>query len=102
MIRLRLVAYKTDYNSTTIPCKAINFSQCVALLKMKIPKEHQLICSECSQVMDMRDLSQVFAHEPCDGNQKDYSKIEQLSSGGSQKIGDSFYWDKDKNPIHLN
>ena len=69
---------------------------------MEVPKEHQLICSRCKQIIDMRDLSQVFAHEPCDGNQKDYSLIEQISNGGSQKIGDSIFWDKDKNPIHLN
>lgn len=34
---------------------------------MKAPKEHQLECPVCGQIIDMRDLSQVLAHEPCDG-----------------------------------
>ena len=69
---------------------------------MEIPKEHQLICSECKQIIDMRDLSQVFAHEPCDGTQKDYDETEKIPHSGSQKIGDSVFWTVDKKAIHLN
>ena len=69
---------------------------------MKIPKEHQLICSDCNQIIDMRDLSQVFAHETCDGTQKDYNEIKKISHSGGQKIGDSIFWTTDKKPIHLN
>jgi len=67
-----------------------------------IPKEHQLICSKCGQIIDMRDLSQVFAHEPCNGIRKDYNKIEQIPYFGSKKIGDSTFWTIDKEPINLN
>lgn len=69
---------------------------------MEVPKEHQLICPDCKQIIDMRDLSQVFAHEPCDGNQKDYEKIEQIPYSGSQKIGEPIFWTKDKKAINLN
>jgi len=69
---------------------------------MEVPKEHQLICPDCGQVIDMRDLSQVFAHEPCDGTRKNYNEIEKIQHSGSQKIGDNVYWTADKKPIHLN
>jgi len=68
---------------------------------MKIPQKHQLICSKCGQMIDMRDLSQVFAHEPCNGIQKDYDNIENIPCSGSQKIGDPVFWTNDKKPIHL-
>ena len=69
---------------------------------MKAPKEHQLICLACGQIIDMRDLSQVFAHEPCDGTQKDYSKTKQIPHSGSQKTGDPIFWTNGKKPINLN
>jgi hypothetical protein len=69
---------------------------------MKIPKEHQLICPDCGQVIDMRDLNQVFAHENCNGIPIDYDNMEQIPYSGSQKIGDSVEWTKDKKPITLN
>ena len=69
---------------------------------METPKEHQLICSECERIIDMRDLSQVFAHEHCDGTQKNYLEIEKIPYSGSQKVGDNIYWTPDKKPIHLN
>jgi hypothetical protein len=53
---------------------------------MKVPKKHQLICSQCKQIIDMRDLSQVFAHEPCDGVQKDYAKIQKIKHTKGIKI----------------
>jgi len=68
---------------------------------MGVPKGHQLICSDCGQIIDMRDLSQVFAHEPCDGIQKNYDEIEQIPYSGSHKIGEPIFWTKDKRPIHL-
>lgn len=52
---------------------------------MEIPKEHKLYCSCCGQIIDMRDLSQVFAHEDCNGIHVDYSKLEKLNSS-AQKI----------------
>lgn len=69
---------------------------------MDIPKKHQLICPDCGQIIDMRDLSQVFAHEPCDGIPKDYDKIEQITYSGSQRIGEPIVWTKDKQSITLN
>ena len=65
-------------------------------------KEHQDTCPECGQSIDMRDLSQVFAHEPCDGTPKDYDKVEQIPHSGSQKVGEPIFWTKDKKAIHLN
>ena len=40
----------------------------------------------------MRDLSQVFAHESCDGNQKDYDKIEKIPSGKGVRIEKHITW----------
>lgn len=68
---------------------------------MKIPKIHQLICSDCGQIIDMRDLSQVFAHENCNGIPVDYEKIEQIPHSGSQRIGEPIMWTKDKNQYTL-
>lgn len=68
---------------------------------MKVPKEHQLKCAICGQIIDIRDLSQVFAHEPCDGTQKDYDNIKQISYSGSVKIGKPIYWTRDKQAIGL-
>lgn len=69
---------------------------------MEVPKIHQLICSNCGQMIDMRDLGQVFAHEDCNGISVDYEKIEQIPYSGSQKIGEPIFWTKDKQPIDLN
>lgn len=69
---------------------------------MEVPQEHKLICPKCKQVIDMRDLSQVFAHEPCDGTKKDYRNIGQITHSGSQKKGDSIFWTKGKKAINLN
>lgn len=69
---------------------------------MEVPKEHKLICPKCKQVIDMRDLSQVFSHEPCDGTQKQYNNIEQMAYSGSKKVGSSIVWTKNKKAIHLN
>lgn len=53
---------------------------------MGIPKEHQLKCSVCGQMIDKRDLSQIFSHEPCNGIPKDYTKIKQIPYSGNKKI----------------
>lgn len=42
---------------------------------MKNNKEHKMNCNSCGQEFDMRDLSQVFAHEECNGMPIDYSKL---------------------------
>ena len=68
----------------------------------QVPKEHQLICSECGQIIDMRDLSQVLAHEPCDGMQKDYDNIEQIPHSGAQRIGSPEVHTKNNGIINLN
>lgn len=65
-----------------------------------IPKEHQLKCVNCGQIIDMRDLSQVFAHENCNGIP--IKNVKQVSYSGSRKVGDSTFWNKDKKPIELN
>jgi len=67
-----------------------------------VPKEHQMKCSNCGQIMDLRDLSQVFAHEDCNDIPIDYKTMKQIPYSGSQKIGDPVFWTKDKKPINLN
>lgn len=63
---------------------------------------HFINCSVCGQDIDCRDLSQVFAHEPCDGNHKDYNTVEQIPHNGSQKIGEPIFYAKNKLEINLN
>lgn len=71
---------------------------------MKIPKEHQLKCEGCGEILDMRDPSVLF-----------YGWIEgdkivcYLDEGehaipytGSQKIGEPIFWTKDKEPVNIN
>ena len=67
-----------------------------------IPKEHQLKCTNCGQMLDMRDLSQVFAHENCNGIPVNNDEIKQIPYKGSRKIGSSTLWTKDKKRIELN
>lgn len=66
-------------------------------LKKLVPKEHQIICSDCGQIIDRRDLSQVFAHKPCDSMQKDYEHIEQIPHSGSQRSGSPIINNAQKN-----
>jgi hypothetical protein len=68
---------------------------------MKVPKEHQLICADCKQIIDMRDLSQVFAHEPCNGF-VDYETMEKISHSASIKIGEPILHTKNNGKINLN
>lgn len=56
---------------------------------MENDKEHKMNCTSCGQEFDMRDLSQVFAHEECNGMPVDYSQLEKINSS-AQKIGEPF------------
>jgi len=63
--------------------------------------EHKMNCNKCGQEIDMRDLSQVFAHEPCDGKHLDYSKLEKINTT-AQKIGDPTLHIMGKGNVSLN
>lgn len=65
-------------------------------------KEHTNNCSVCGQEFDMRDLSQVFAHEPCDGKHKDYNNIEQIQFVSSKKMGSPEIFYKKLGNVNLN
>ncbi len=68
---------------------------------MNIPKEHQMNCNTCGEVLDMRDLGEVLSH----GQIKDgveFCKEKEVQYSSSMKIGDSVQWTKDKKPINLN
>ena len=64
--------------------------------------EHEMICNGCGQIIDMRDLSQVFAHESCDGTKKDYDNIKQISHSGALRTGSSELHTKNNGIISLN
>ena len=40
--------------------------------------KHKINCNSCGQEFDMRDLSQVFAHEECNGMPINYETIEKI------------------------
>ena len=67
-----------------------------------IPNEHQMRCNSCGQIMDLRDLSQVFAHEECNGNPINYDTMKQIPYSGAQKIGSSELHTKNNGVINLN
>ena len=68
---------------------------------MDIPKEHQLLCKGCGKLLDMRDPS-ILSHGWIeDGEIVCYDDLD-IDYSGSQKIGDSTFWTKDKKPINLN
>ena len=71
-------------------------------LSKLVPKEHQMNCNTCGQIMDLRDLSQVFAHEECNGIPIDYEAMEQIPNSGAQKIGSPELHTKDNGIINLN
>jgi hypothetical protein len=56
--------------------------------------EHFMNCNFCGQPFDMRDISQVIAHEHDDG------KIPERKA--SMKKGDNILYDKQGKAIHLN
>ena len=49
----------------------------------------------------MRDLSQVFAHEECNGIPVDYSKLEKINSS-AQKIGEPILYVLGHGEVGLN
>ena len=59
-------------------------------------KKHQIKCKNCGKILDMRDLGEILGHEDNCGDKinVDYS--------GSQKIGDSVFYTKEKIRIDLN
>ncbi len=69
-------------------------------LKKLIPPEHEMKCNTCGQSMDLRDLSQVFAHEDCGGIHIDYDSLKQINSS-SIKIGTPEQYTK-KGTLNLN
>jgi hypothetical protein len=54
---------------------------------MSNDKQHKINCNSCGREFDMRDLSQVFAHEECNGIPVDYTNLEKINSS-AQKIGE--------------
>jgi hypothetical protein len=71
----------------------------------EIPKEHQLLCSGCGRIIDMRDPGQVLSHGWVEGdNIVCYLDDEQIvvPYTSSMKIGDNVEWIADKKPIPLN
>lgn len=64
-----------------------------------IPIEHQLKCEGCGKILDMRDAS-ILSHGWIeDGEIVCYD--DDIPYSGSQKIGESIFWTKDKQPIGL-
>lgn len=59
-------------------------------------------CNNCGQIMDLRDLSQVFAHEDCNGIPIDYKTMKQIPHSGAQKIGEPKIHTKKCGEINLN
>ena len=59
-------------------------------------KEHKMNCNKCGQEFDMRDLSQVFAHEWVD-----YSKLEKINKT-AQEIGSPILHVIGKGEVYLN
>jgi hypothetical protein len=71
----------------------------------EIPKEHQLECVTCGQILDMRDLGQILSHGQWNRENQRYECQEQprdVEYTSSRKVGDSVEWTKDKTPINLN
>ena len=68
---------------------------------MKIPKEHQLKCTGCGKILDMRDPSILYHGWIENGVEVCYDE-DPIKYSGSQKIGDSIFWTADKKPINFN
>jgi len=64
--------------------------------------KHEMKCNSCGQIMDLRDLSQVFAHEECNGIPIDYATMEQVPHSGAQKIGEPTLHTKKHGEVGLN
>jgi len=67
---------------------------------MNIPKEHQLKCEGCGKILDMRDPS-ILSHGWIEGDEIVCYDEEPIPYSSSKKVGDSFLWTKDKQPIGL-
>lgn len=48
--------------------------------------DNYMNCNSCGQIINLSDLSQVFAHENCNGIPIDYNKIRQIEHSRSKKI----------------
>lgn len=64
--------------------------------------EHEMKCNTCGQIMDLRDLSQVFAHEECNGIPIDYSTMEPIENSGCIKKDEPTLHTKNCGKIDLN
>lgn len=64
-------------------------------------KKHKNNCSKCGQEFDMRYLSQVFAHEECEGIPVDYSKLAEINKT-AQEIGSPILHVIGKGDVSLN
>jgi len=53
---------------------------------MENTTEHEMKCNNCGQIMDLRDLSQVFAHEKCNGMPIYYEILGQIEHTKGVKI----------------
>lgn len=71
------------------------------LSKLLEDSKHKMDCCQCGQPFDMRDLSQVFAHEPCNG-WVDYKTMEKIPHSGSIRIGEPILHTKNNGKINLN
>ena len=58
-------------------------------------------CNLCGQEFDMRNLSQVFAHEECGGIPVDYSKLGKINKT-SVRIGEPILYINDGDEVGLN
>jgi hypothetical protein len=67
-------------------------SESIEKLTELIDKKHKNNCGNCGQEFDMRDLSQVFAHEDCNGIPVDYETTEQIPHSGSKRIDEEITW----------
>ncbi len=71
------------------------------LSKLVEDSKHKNNCAVCGQEFDMRYLSQVFAHEPCNGF-VDYETMEQIPRSGAVRIGEPILHTKNNGKINLN
>ncbi len=69
---------------------------------MNIPKEHQLKCAGCGEILDMRDVN-ILSHGWIeDGEIVCYTDAPKIPYSSSKKVGDNIQWTNYKKPIHLN
>jgi len=66
-------------------------NESMAEITKLIDKKHKMNCNVCGQEIDMRDLSQVFAHEPCKGF-VNYETMEKIPFSGSKRMDEDITW----------